>query len=128
MVRKPDNHMKRRQASSLLPDELRRILPALDSAESDDNPRLYIRFFTRDSPCAWYVAEGSPQNDDFRFFGFLCWSNTAWAYFWLSELQAFRGPLGCPVERDVTFEGGRFLDVVPKHFQDFIHSEESRSE
>ena len=59
------------------------------------------------------VTEGSPEDDDFRFFGFVRGHADEWGYFLLSELQQARGPLGLPIERDLYFEPGRFTDVVP---------------
>lgn len=97
----------------LLDDQLRSRLPPLYAQEADDDPVVHAKFFTPDSNWTWYVTEGQPDEDDFRFFGFVRGQADEWGYFLLSELEAVRGPLGLPIERDLHFEPGRFTDVVP---------------
>lgn len=96
----------------LLDDELRRQLPPLYSQEADSNPTVHAKFFTPDSNWTWFVTEGQPESDDFRFFGFVRGLEEEWGYFLLSELEGARGPLGLAVERDLYFEPGRFTEVV----------------
>jgi hypothetical protein len=97
----------------LLTAELRQNLPALYSQEPDPNPMVRCKFFTPDSNWTWWVTEGEPDGDDFRFFGYVRGLAEEWGYFLLSELQSARGPLGLPIERDLYFQPGRFTDVVP---------------
>ena len=40
------------------------------------------------------LAEGEPEEDDFRFFGYVCCHDEEWGYFVLSELESVRGPAG----------------------------------
>jgi hypothetical protein len=88
----------------LLPAELRQSLPPLYSQEKRDDPIVHIKFFTPDSNWTWYVTEGSADEDDFRFFGYVVGLESEWGYFLLSELAAARGPLDLPVERDLYFK------------------------
>jgi hypothetical protein len=97
----------------LLTEELRRKLPPLYSQEAEADPIVHAKFFTPDSNWTWWVTEGSPEGDDFRFFGFVRGQFDEWGYFLLSELQQARGPLGLPIERDLYFEPDHFSDVVP---------------
>jgi hypothetical protein len=97
----------------LLTDELRKRLPPLYAQEADPDPVVHAKFFTPDSNWTWYVTEGSPAGDDYRFFGYVQGLAEEWGYFLLSELTAARGPLGLPVDRDLNFEPGRFTEVVP---------------
>lgn len=97
----------------LLTEELRRVLPALYSQESEPDPTVFAKFFTPDSNWTWWVTEGSPEEDDFRFFGFVQGLESEWGYFMLSELEVARGPLGLPIERDLSFRPGPFHDIVP---------------
>lgn len=97
----------------LLTEELRRILPALYAQEHQSDPAVFIKFFTPDSNWTWWVTEGSPDGSDFRFFGFVRGFEDEWGYFLLSELEAARGPLGLPIERDLWFQPGPFHDTVP---------------
>jgi hypothetical protein len=91
----------------LLPPELRKVLPPLTSQEGVSDPIVYVRFLSRDSGWVWYVTEGSPNDDDFLFFGFVIGSEKEWGYFSLSELTEARPPWECPIERDVHFKPER---------------------
>src|SRR6266853_938318 len=95
----------------LLTDELRARLPPLYSQEAETEPTVYAKFFL--SGWTWYVTEGSPQEDDFLFFGFVVGLESEFGYFLLSELESVRTPLGLGVERDLAFREGRLTDVVP---------------
>jgi hypothetical protein len=96
----------------LLTEELKKTLPRLYSQENDPNPVVACKFFTPDSNWTWWVTEGEPDGDDFRFFGYVRGLEEEWGYFLLSELEAARGPLRLPIERDLYFKSGRFTDVV----------------
>lgn len=88
----------------LLTAELRKSLPALYSQEHTETVIAHIRLFTPDANWTWYVTEGSEQEDDFIFFGYVIGFEKEWGYFSLSELRAARGPLGLPIERDLYFQ------------------------
>jgi hypothetical protein len=96
----------------LLTEDLKSTLPRLYSQEHETDPMVYAKFFTPDSNWSWFVTEGQPDGDDFRFFGFVRGLEDEWGYFLLSELEAARGSPGLPVERDLYFQPGRFTDVV----------------
>ena len=36
------------------------------------DPIVHTKFFTPDSNWTWYVTEGETEEDDFRFFGYVC--------------------------------------------------------
>jgi hypothetical protein len=98
----------------LLTNELRAKLPPLYSQEAEADPVVYAKFFLPGTGWTWYVTEGSPQEEDFLFFGFVVGLDSEFGYFLLSELESVRSPLlGLPVERDLTFPEGRLTDVVP---------------
>lgn len=97
----------------LLTDELRAQIPALYSQENEIDPVVYAKFFLPGTGWTWYVIEGGPQEDDYLFFGFVVGLESEFGYFLLSELEAVRGPLGFPVERDLSFPEGKLTDVVP---------------
>ena len=96
----------------LLTEDLRNVLPRLYSQQEEADPMVYAKFFTPDSSWTWYVTEGEPDGDDFRFFGYVRGLEEEWGYFLLSELESVRGPLNLPVERDLYFHPGQFTDVV----------------
>src|SRR5207244_6970414 len=98
----------------LLPNELRQRLPPLYSQEGVADPTIIIRFFTPDSSWTWYVTEGSPEEDDFIFFGYVVGLEKEWGYFALSELTAARGRLGLPIERDLYFDPAPFSQIMAK--------------
>ena len=97
----------------LLTDELRARLPPLYSQEAETEPIVYAKFFLPGTAWTWYVTEGSAQENDFLFFGFVVGLDSEFGYFLLSELEGARGPLDLEVETDLTFTEGRLTDVVP---------------
>jgi hypothetical protein len=98
----------------MFPSELRHNVPPLESQEGITDPIVYLKFFCPDSPWVWYVTEGSPEEDDFIFFGFVAGIEEEWGNFSLLDLSETRGPSGRPVERDPHFEAGPFSRVVAK--------------
>lgn len=44
--------------------------------------------------------------------GHVCGQEDEWGYFVLSELEAARGPLNLPIERDLSFTPGPFSQVM----------------
>ena len=54
----------------LLTAELRSQLPPLYSQEHNQDPVVHCKFFTPWSNWTWFVTEGEPEEDDFRFFGY----------------------------------------------------------
>jgi Protein of unknown function (DUF2958) len=98
----------------LLPTEVRSQLPALYSQEGTTDPTVHVRYFTPDSSWTWYATEGSQEDDDFIFFGYVIGLEKEWGYFTLSELTTARGQLGLPIERDLYFEPAPFSQVMAR--------------
>ena len=99
----------------LLTQELRKILPPLYAQENSPDPIAYVKLFTPDSNWTWYATEGSEEEGDFIFFGYVFGFEEEWGFFSLSELQAARGPRGLPVERDVYFNPTPISEVMRLH-------------
>jgi hypothetical protein len=97
----------------LLTDKLRACLPALYSQEAEADPMVHAKFFMPGTGWTWYVTEGSSQEEDFLFFGFVVGLESEFGYFLLSELESVTTPHGLHVERDLSFTAGRLTDVVP---------------
>ncbi len=97
----------------LLTDEIRARLPPIYTQEAETEPTVYAKFFMPGTRWTWYVTEGSPQGEDFLFFGLVIGLETEFGYFLLSELESVRTLLGLEVERDLTFREGKLTDVVP---------------
>ena len=97
----------------LLPRELRERIPPLYSQEKAAEPVVYAKFFLPGTGWTWYVTEGSQQEDDYLFFGFVVGLENEFGYFRLSELEGVRTKLGLSVERDLTFHEGKLTAVVP---------------
>ena len=97
----------------LLTDELRARLPRLYSQEAEPEPMVFAKFFLPGTGWTWYVTEGSEQEGDFLFFGFVVGLESEFGYFLLSELESVRTPQGLAVERDLSFREGKLTDVVP---------------
>src|SRR6266404_6739221 len=98
---------------NLLTAELRARLPPLYSQEAETEPTVYAKFFLPGTGWTWYVTEGSPEGEEFLFFGFVVGLESEFGYFLLSELEEVQSPLGLHVERDLSFREGRLTDVVP---------------
>ena len=92
----------------LVTKELREQLPPLYAQEREADPIVVCKFFTPDSGWTWYALEFDEVD---TFFGLVIGFESELGYFSLSELQAIRGPLGLPIERDVHFQPTR-LSVV----------------
>ena len=89
-------------AYDLFPESLRDTIPRLYATERQDNPVVHLKWFTPDSSWTWYVIEYDP--DDRICFGLVISFERELGYFSLDEIQAARGPLGLPIERDLYFK------------------------
>jgi hypothetical protein len=103
----------------LLSAESRKCLPSLYSQEKNKDPMVHIKFFTPDSNWTWYVTEGSQQEGDFIFFGYVFGLDKEWGYFSLAELTAARGPFNLAIERDLYFAPGLWSEVEKRHRTQF---------
>ena len=108
----------------LLPDDLRAELPPLYAQENNRDPTVHIKFFTPDSSWTWFITEGSQEEDDFIFFGYVIGQCEEWGYSSLNELQAVRGPLGPAIERDLYFRPGPFSEVLARFRRERGETEE----
>ncbi len=85
----------------LLTQELREKLPPLGATEKVDDPVCQVKYFTPDGSWTWFATEFDTED---TFFGAVSGFEFEIGYFGLSELEALRGPLGLPVERDLYFK------------------------
>ena len=92
----------------LLTKALRKQLPPLYSTEGQKDPMVICKFFYPDFSWSWYAVEFDGED---LFFGFVDGDFPELGYFRLSELEANRGELGLPIERDLYFEPCR-LSVI----------------
>jgi hypothetical protein len=99
----------------LLTAELRAQLPKLYSQEKNQDPTVACKFFCPWSNWTWFVTEGSEQDGDFLFFGYVIGLEEEWGYFVLSELESVRGPGGLTIERDLYFRPGPFSEVIERY-------------
>ena len=95
----------------LLTDELRAQFPALYAQEKEKDAMVYAKFFTPCTGWTWYVTEGSPEENDFIFFGYVIGLEKEWGYFSLNELQSVLGPGGLTIERDLYFTPKRRSEI-----------------
>ncbi len=101
----------------LLTQEIRHKLPPLYSQEDKGGDAIVIvKFFTPDSSWTWYVTEGSPEEEDFIFFGLVDGHEKELGYFSLAELQKARGPMGLPIERDLHWKPKTLREIAPEIF------------
>src|SRR6266705_3556803 len=95
----------------LLTDELRSQLPALYDQENKEDAMVYAKFFTPWTGWTWFVTEGSQEEDDFIFFGYVIGLEAEWGHFSLNELESIRGPGGLTIERDLYFTPKRTSEI-----------------
>ena len=103
----------------LLTEGIRKTLPPLYGQDGKGGDAVaYLRLFTPDSSWTWHITEGSPEGDDFIFFGLVDGHEKELGYVSLSELQSVRGPMGLPIERDLHFRPTKLKDIAPEMFKD----------
>ena len=87
----------------LLTKKIAAKLPPLGSQDGMGYDAVaWAKYFTPDSSWSWYALEFDPEER--MFFGLVIGFEQELGYFSLDELEAVRGLLGLPVERDVWFE------------------------
>ena len=109
----------------LLPKEIRDILPPLRAQDGKGGKAVaYLKMFTPSAQWSWHVLEGEPVCDeagneqDFEFFGLVFGLEREFGYFMLSELEAIKGPMGLPVERDLYWQPKTLAQIAPDMFAD----------
>jgi len=102
----------------LLPEEVRSRLPPLYAQEHSADPIVHVKFFTPDANWTWYATEGSAEEDDFIFFGYVIGHESEWGYFSLSELKSARGPMNLPIERDLYFHPAPINEVLRREHRE----------
>jgi len=82
--------------------------------------KVVVKFFTPDASWTWFAvsADKCDITGDVQFFGFVDGLEAEFGYFWLSELNAVRGSLGLPVERDLYWDDSKTLAEVQKEVMD----------
>ena len=92
----------------------KRFLKVGNQSELED-PVVIAKFFNPCGAGTWYATEYDPK--DKIFFGYASifgdW-NDEWGYFSLDELEAYKGPYGLGIERDLFFDEKPFSQVVTK--------------
>ena len=87
----------------LLTAEIAARLPPLGSQDGlGYDTTAHLKLFTPDSSWTWYATEYDPEER--LFFGLVIGLEQELGDFSLTELEAVRGPLGLPIERDLHFE------------------------
>jgi hypothetical protein len=92
----------------LISKELASQLPALGSTADDPDPMIQCKFFYPDFHWTWYAIEYDGQD---VCYGFVDGDFPELGTFSLVELQANRGKLGMPVERDRYFQPCRLSEL-----------------
>ena len=95
----------------LINQELAKQIPALYSQEKNEDPTVYVKFFTPWSNWTWYATEFDGED---IFFGYVQGFEEELGYFSLSELESARGPGGLLIERDLYFRPRPLSQVLGK--------------
>jgi hypothetical protein len=89
--------------AKLITKAIARKIPALYAQDGQGMGAIaHLKLFTPDASWTWYVTELDPETGE--CFGLVCGHERELGYFELEDLEALRGPLGLPVERDRWFE------------------------
>lgn len=87
----------------LMTKELAQTLPGLyETDEQETNAVAKVKWFTPDAQWSWYLTEYDAESG--LCFGLVDGLERELGYFSQKEIEAVRGPLGLPVERDKFFE------------------------
>ncbi|MEZ4536965.1 MAG: DUF2958 domain-containing protein [Cyanobacteriota/Melainabacteria group bacterium] len=91
-----------KRGHQLLPDSLRKTLPALYTTQDEEDPIVHIKFFHPLTQWTWYATEFDGKD---LFFGLVIGHESELGYFSLSELEGI-GANGrtLPIERDLYFK------------------------
>ena len=115
LLRQP--HPNEDNAHDLFPAWLRMQIPDLSATRYETDPVIRCKFFAPDSFWTWYVIEAGITEDlegnlDVLFYGYVEGIENELGYFCLLELQAARGPMGLPLERDLYFEPRSISSII----------------
>ena len=103
----------------LMTKAVRQTLPPLCAQDHLGGKAVaHVKFFTPSSGWSWFATEGSPEGDDFVFFGLVIGLEKELGYFSLSELRELRGPLGLPIERDLYWRPKTLEEIAPELFRE----------
>ena len=86
------------------PDDLKAQIPKLYSQEKNEDPTVYVKFFTPWSSWSWFITEGEDRDGDYIMFGYVIGHEREWGYTSLNELSSVTGPMGLKIERDIHFK------------------------
>lgn len=99
----------------LMTEELERRFAQVGDQSQLKDPLVIAKFFNPCGAGTWYATEYDPKAK--VFFGYVSifgdW-NDEWGYFSLEELQAYQGPFGLGIERDLFFDEKPFGQTVTK--------------
>ncbi|MFK0209171.1 DUF2958 domain-containing protein [Agrobacterium sp. NPDC090283] len=96
------------RTETLIHDDLRAALIVNGRAseeEEDFDPRPVVKLFTPDGSATWLITKAYEETGgDLRLFGLCDLGSPELGYVMLTEIEAVRGGLGLPVERDLYFK------------------------
>ena len=107
------DELMKTEAHDLMPESLVQQIPILGSTQEQDDPVVWMKYFTPDSSWTWYVIEF--DRVDRLCFGLVIGHEIELGYFSLAELESVTGPLGLRVERDLHFRQQLLSMVRPLH-------------
>ena len=98
----------------LLTDTLRKRFQEIGRQDETTNPIIVTKFFNPTGAGTWYITEFYPE--DQCVYGYVTGLGyDEWGYISLLEIKAYKSPLGIGIERDISFEEQRFLEVKEIH-------------
>ena len=99
---------------NLFPDELKEQAKDFSLYSQDglkEKAKVLVKYFNPQGVGEWIALEGSPEGDDFTFFGFCCLTEWEYGYFTLKQLTELQDK-GIPIEIDLYCEGKTLEDML----------------
>ena len=97
----------------LMTEALEKRFVAIGSQEHVSDPIVIAKFFNPAGAGTWYATEYDQETN--TFFGYVSifgdW-NDEWGYLSLDEFEAYKGPLGIGIERDLYWDERRFSEIA----------------
>jgi hypothetical protein len=97
----------------LITKKLEQRFAQVGRQEHVKDPLVIAKFFNPAGAGSWYATEYDPERRD--FFGYASIHgdhNDEWGYFSRDEMEAYTGPLGIGIERDLYFKEAPASQVI----------------
>ena len=100
---------------TILPDDIKKSLPALRSQQDSSDPMVYTKFFCPWGAATWWILEYDGDDILFGFAYLINEESAELGYISKEDLESIRGFGGLRIERDHNFEPKRLSQALFAH-------------